>query len=145
MAWIGVQLEGTILNEDPIEEAVLPVENAVEAINSLVAEGHRITVLTDKFAPMPEERRMELKKEIESQLGSLGMDPSVEVWAGTTAPKTDLNIGSKNVTFDNDWGLALAQLQVMLEDKGLVEIPPDDGMIDSHPVGTQEGEVDELH
>lgn len=130
MAWIGVELEGTLCEED-LEGNMYPTEGAAEVMHMLVGEGHRLTVLTDKFAPAPESRKRELKQFLEQELISMGFPETMEVWAGSVRPSTDLDIGSKSVTFDNDWNLALAQLQVMMEDRGLVPEPmPDDGSLD---------------
>lgn len=130
MPWFAVDLDDTLVSKelDPMtgQEVTVPIEGAVEAMNQLAEEGHRISVYTARFAPMPESRRNELKQSIEAELTGLGFPP-IEVWTGTTKPSADIFIGDNNVTFDHDWPLALAQSQTMLEERGLVDIPPDDG------------------
>jgi hypothetical protein len=142
MAWIVVDLDGTLVQEgeitpemmDPQAAAMgqppsMPVEGAVEAMNQLAAEGHRLSVWTARFAPMPESERNRLKEQIEGELASYGFPP-MEVWTGTTKPDGDVYIDDKAVTFDGDWGLALAQTSMMLEERGLAPGPqPDDGMV----------------
>lgn len=131
MAWITVDLDETLVQKlpDPMtgEENDQPTEGAVESMAQLAQEGHRLTVFTARFAPMPESEKQRLKEQIEQELQSYGFPP-MEVWTGTHKPAADIYIGNEAITFDQDWGLALAQLQVMLEEKGLVPGPqPDDG------------------
>lgn len=138
MAWFTIDLDDTLVRKelDPMtgQEVSSPIEGAVEAMNQLASEGHRLTVYTARFAPMPESRRNEMKESIEEELASYGFPP-MEVWTGTTKPSADIFIGDNNVTFDGDWNLALAQSQTMLEERGLIDIPPDDGTM---PEGIEE-------
>jgi hypothetical protein len=149
MAWIVFALDGTLLTtgtdgafgggiDEPAGGGVgMPTPGAVEAVTQLLNEGHRVSVWTDRFAPMPEARKQQLKEEIDQELASVGFPP-LEIWTGTTKPSADIYIDRKAVTFDDDWGLALAQVQQMLEDQGLAgpdmsgmgapqEVPDDDG------------------
>ena len=130
MAWFVVDLDDTLVSKelDPMtgQEVTVPVEGAVEAMQELEAGGHRLTVFTARFAPMPASKRNELKQSIEAELLGLGF-PEMEVWTGTSKPDADIFIGDNNVTYDGDWGLALAQAQTMLEERGIIDIPPDDG------------------
>lgn len=123
MAWIVVGLDDTLLERDPMTgEYTQPTEGSIEAMQQLAAEGHRMTVFTSRFAPMPDSKRNELKTEIEQTLQMIGFPP-MEVWTGTTKPKADVFISKHGVTYDGDWGLALAQVQQMLEDAGAVPGP----------------------
>lgn len=123
MAWIGVGLDDTLLEQDPLSgEYTQPTEGAVEAMTQLLEEGNRVTIWTSRFAPAPEAKKQELKEEIEATLQALGFPP-IEVWTGTTRPKVDVFIDRHGVTYDGDWGLALAQVQQMLEDLGVVPGP----------------------
>jgi len=131
MAWIAIDLDDTLVHKlpDPMtgEESEQPVEGAVESMNQLIQEGHRLTVFTSRFAPMPESEKQRLKEQIEQELQGFGFPP-MEVWSGAHKPTADIYIGDEAITFDQDWGLALAQLQYMLEEKGLAPGPqPDDG------------------
>lgn len=130
MAWISINLDDTLVQKlpDPMtgEEAEQPIEGAVESMMQLVQEGHRLTVFTSRFAPMPDTEKQRLKEQIEQELQGYGFPP-MEVWTGTTKPAADVYIGGEAITFDQDWGLALAQLQYMLEERGLVEIPQEGG------------------
>lgn len=142
MAWISINLDDTLVQKlpDPMtgEESEQPVEGAVESMNQLLQEGHRLTVFTSRFAPMPESEKQRLKEQIEQELAGYGF-PQMEVWTGSHKPMTDVYIGNEAITFDQDWGLALAQLQYMLEEKGLVPgAQPDDGGEGSPP---EEGEA----
>lgn len=132
MAWYSIDLDDTLVRKefDPTtgEEVTVPVEGAVEAMQELEAAGNRLTVFTARFAPMPDSKRQQVKMEIEAELSGFGF-PAMEVWTGTTKPMADVFIGDNNVTFDGDWGLALAQAQTMLEERGLGDIQPDDGMM----------------
>lgn len=132
MAWIVLDLDNTLVSriEDPETGIPVtePVLGAAEAAHQLASEGHRLTVYTSRFAPMPAERRRQLKEDIEAELAGLGFPP-VEVWTGTSKPDADVFIGSNHVTFEGDWGLALAHTQSMLESRGLIEIPQDDGTV----------------
>lgn len=122
MAWIAVDLDETLVTKDPMSGQMLPIEGAPETMQQLFAEGHRLTVFTSRFAPMPESRRQEVKGEIEQEMAASGF-PEMEVWTGTTKPDADVFIGSSMITFDQDWGLVLAQTQMMLEERGLVSPP----------------------
>lgn len=131
MAWIALNLDGTLLQKlpDPMtgEESEQPIEGSVETMMQLVNEGHRLTVFTSRFAPMPDSEKQRLKEQIEQQLAGFGFPP-MEVWSGSHKPMADIYIGDEAITFDQDWGLALAQLQYMLEERGLVPPPmQDDG------------------
>lgn len=132
MAWYCVDLDKTLVMEDPETGSSVPIDGAVEAINQLVGEGHRVTVFTSRFAPMPEQRKQQVKEEIAQELLGFGF-PEIEVWTGTTKPDADIFIGDKMVTFDQDWGLALAQSQMMLEERGLVPPPTGDPSMGEEP------------
>lgn len=117
-AWIATELDGTLLESfEPGQSQ--PTDGAIEAIQTLVNEGHRVTVYTSRFAPMPETERERLKGLIEEELASYGFPP-LEVWTGTSRPSADVFLGHNHVTYDQDWGLALAQIQTMLEERGLL-------------------------
>lgn len=136
MAWIVVDLEDTLLM-DIGDGTSQPVDGAAEAMMRMAGEGHRLTIFTDRFAPMPEARKQQLREEIESELVSWGFPP-MEVWTGTTKPAADLFLGAKAVTFDGDWPLALAQMQVMLEERGLAPgALQDDGSLEGLEGGEQ--------
>lgn len=132
MAWIVLDLDNTLVQkqEDPNTgmDVTSLVDGSVEAMQQLASEGHRLTVHTSRFAPMPDARRNQLKEEIQAELSGFGF-PEMEVWTGTTKPDADIFIGGNNVSFEGDWGMALAHTQSMLEARGLVEIPMDDGMM----------------
>lgn len=117
MAWIVVSLEGTLIQDT--QEGPLPVPGAVEAMLRLASEGHRLTVFTSELAPMPQSEKQRLREMIEHDIVGLGFPP-MEVWTGTTKPEADLFIGDNYITFDGDWGLVLAQTQVMMQDRGLL-------------------------
>ena len=121
MAWIVVGLDETLLQSFAPGQSQ-PTEGAVEAMQTLAGEGHRLTVFTSRFAPMPESERQRLKETFQQELASWGF-PEMEVWTGTTKPDADLFIDNKAITFDNDWGLCLAQTQSMLEERGLLPAP----------------------
>jgi hypothetical protein len=135
MAWIAVDLDDTLVQKamdpetgEPTDQDE-PIEGAVEAMTQLASEGHRLSVFTSRFGPAPESEKQRLKEDIEATLQQLGF-PEMEVWTGTTKPSADIFIDDKAVTFDQDWGLALAQLQYMLEERGLTPGPqPNDGSV----------------
>jgi hypothetical protein len=139
MAWIVFELDGTLLDQQEVDDGTgtgattkvdLPVEGAVEAVTQVVSEGHKVSVWTSRFAPMPEARRQELKEQISETLLACGFPMDLmEIWTGTTKPKADVFIDRKAITFDDDWGLALVQMQQMLEDQGLGMVQPDDGSL----------------
>ena len=133
MAWIAVDLDDTLVQKsiDPMtgepSEEDQPIEGAVEAMQQLAGDGHRLTVFTSRFAPMPDDMKHQTKEQLEQMLQSFGFPP-MEVWTGTHKPDVDFFVDDKAVTFDNDWGLCLAQMQYMMEERGLVPGPqPDDG------------------
>lgn len=144
MPWYVIDLDNTLVTKQMDEvsgqETSLPIDGAVEAMHQLTQEGNRLTVFTSRFAPMPLERKHQLKEEIEQELAELGFPP-MEVWTGTTRPAADIFIGSDNVTFDGDWGLALAQSETMLQERGLLDIPPDNGAMEAMETVSQEEPV----
>jgi hypothetical protein len=115
MSWISITLENTLLDMDNV-----PTEGALEFVNQMVGQGHRVTVLTKRIIPMPDTERQRIKEETEQELESLGFPP-VEVWSGTTLPMSDYQIGSGSITYDNDWGLVAAQLQMMVTESQMDE------------------------
>lgn len=120
MAWIVLALDDCLVQGVVEDEQSQPVEGAIESCTQLVSEGHRLTVWTERFAPMPESEKNRLRDQIGEELHAWGFPPEMEIWTGTTKPCADIFIDPKGVTFDQDWGLALAQTQVMLEDRGLL-------------------------
>lgn len=132
MAWIVTDLDGTLLDEQG-----MPTEGAVEAVAYLMTAGHRITVYTSRFAPMPEQEKNRLKTQIEQELAQAGFQP-MEVWIGTTKPAADIFLGANHVTFDNDWNLALAQVDTMLGERGL---DPQAAQEDPNAVGQEQEEM----
>lgn len=116
MAWIVMDLDQTLVNDSEMGE--VPVDGAVEACAQLAQAGHRLTVLTSRFAPMPESERQRLKEQIEGDLAACGFPP-MEVWTGTSKPDADIFLGHNHVTYDGDWALALAQIEAMLSEMGL--------------------------
>jgi ribonucleotide monophosphatase NagD (HAD superfamily) len=127
MAWICVDLDGTLVSEDGMGGEA-PIPGSVEAMNMLAQQGHRLTVFTARLGAMPAQMREQMKQEIIQTLAQYGF-PQMEVWTATHKPGCDLFIDDRAVTFDNDWDLALSQVQMMLEERGLAaaEPPPDDG------------------
>lgn len=148
MAWIVVDLDDTLLEKGPgqidpttMEEGEpedMPTEGSIEAMQQLASEGHRLTVFTARFTPMPATMRQTLKEQIEQQLQMLGFPP-MEVWTGTTKPAADIFIDNNAVTYDGDWGLVLAQTEQMLEDRGLAQGPMP-GAAEGQPVTGEEEE-----
>jgi hypothetical protein len=137
MAWITVGYDNTLV-QDMGDGQMVPIPGAPEAIQNLMAQGHRITVVTDRFAPMPDSERMRLKEQLEQELEQIGFPP-MEIWTGFTLPASDAYIDSNAITFDNDWNLAIAQLGVMLEERGLMPGPqPDDGSMEGLEGGGEE-------
>lgn len=137
MAWICVDLDDTLIQKQPavepemVDEADtepepelhdMPIEGAVEAMTQLAEEGHRLTVFTARFAAMPASEKQRVAEEITQTLQMLGF-PEMEVWTGTFKPAADLFIDNNAVNFSDDWPLALAQAQQMLEDRGLAQGP----------------------
>lgn len=138
MAWIVMDLDQTLVSEDqppqdpsmdPMQappSGPMPVDGSVEACMQLANEGHRLTVYTSRFAPMPESARQRLKEQIEEELASFGFPP-MEVWTGTTKPDADVFIGHNHITYDGDWNLVLAQTEMMLGEMGLQPAMPQPG------------------
>lgn len=120
MAWIVVDLDRTLVS-DAAELGMageIPVDGAAEACMQLTNEGHRLTIYTSRFAPMPDSEKQRLKEQIEEELLSYGFPP-MEVWTGTTKPDADVFIGHNHITYDGDWNLVLAQTEMMLSEMGL--------------------------
>ncbi len=150
MAWIVMDLDKTLLQDggmDPQSGQPLgdvPIDGSLEACMQLAAEGHRLTVYTSRFAPMPDSERQRLKEQVEQDLASYGFPP-MEIWTGTTKPDADIFIGHNHVTYDGDWGLALAQTEMMLNDMGLTpQGMPNDastGQPDESEMGGRMGEL----
>jgi hypothetical protein len=143
MAWIGLDLDDTLVQKAPPMDPATgqememqpgeepqdsPVDGAVDAVNQLMSEGHRLTVFTARFKAMPDSEKQRMKEQIEQELQGMGFPP-LEVWTGTHKPEFDLYVGNEAVTFDGDWGLALAQLQYMMNEQGLTQPQPEEGEV----------------
>jgi hypothetical protein len=138
MAWVAVDLDDTLV-QDMGDGQTVPLPGAVEAMQQLVGEGHRVSIFTSRFAPMPDSEKQRLRQQIEDELAAYGF-PHMEVWTGTHKPAADIFIDDRAVTFDNDWQLALIQTRSMMEEMGLLPGPmPDDGSIppEQDPSGGQ--------
>lgn len=136
MAWIVMDLDQTLLQDGGMDPMTgqpmgeMPVDGSLEACMQLANEGHRLTVYTSRFAPMPDSERQRLKEQIESELAAYGFPP-LEVWTGTSKPDADIFIGHNHVTYDGDWGLVLAQTEMMMTEMGLqppMQQQPQQGM-----------------
>jgi hypothetical protein len=142
MAWLVFDLIGTLLEDDGAG-GHMPTEGAVEALTQFANEGHRLTVHSSVFAPMPESERQRIKEQLEQELASAGFPP-IEIWTGTTKPDADLFIGKKDITYQDDWGLVLAQAQTMMEDYSMIAGPQPDNGVPSQDEPEQEGQEEEM-
>jgi len=141
MAWICVDLDNTLISEENSEmDEMVPTDGAVDAMLQITNEGHRVSVFTHRFAPMPEIKKQQLKEELQQKLMAVGF-PEMEIWTGTTKPGADIFIDDKAVTFDKDWGLALAQMQMMLEERGIIP-PPSGAPEEDEQHGADDGAMD---
>lgn len=142
MAHICVGLDDILVEKDPESGEDGPVDGAVEAIGTLVQEGHQVTIFTSRFGAMPDSEKQRIKEEIEAELQLLGFPPDIEVWTATYRPPADIFIDKGFIPYDNDWGLALAHAQVELEDRGLVPGPQpgtaERAMLEEDPVDTSQ-------
>lgn len=123
MSWLVFDLSGTLVQEGSPEEegaGLQAIPGAVETLTRYANEGHRLTVFTSRFAPMPESEKFRIKTQIEQDLAGLGFPP-VEVWTGTTKPAADFYISKDAVTFDGDYDLLQAQLDYMMNERGLTQ------------------------
>lgn len=136
MAWLVWDLDGTLVQEDEMGGGLVPIPGSVETTSRYANEGHRLTVFTSRFAPMPDSERNRLKEQIEQDLNGLGFPP-MEVWTGTTKPMADMYISKDAVTFDGDYDLLQAQLDYMMNERGLVPSPQQD--MEAPPEEGQEG------
>lgn len=122
MPWLCWDLSGTLVQDGSPEEGtgLQAIPGAVETVTRYANEGHRLTVFTSKFAPMPASEKARLKGQIEQDLAGLGFPP-MEVWTGTTKPMSDFYISKDAVTFDGDYNLLQAQLDYMMNERGLTQ------------------------
>lgn len=137
MSWVVIALENTLVTGDGGDDSQ-PVPGAQEAVQRLIAQGHRVTIYTSKFATMPQQRRQEVKTTLTQELQSWGFPPEMDVWSGYDKPMADFFIGANHITFDRDWNLALAQLRYMLAESGQAPAEQGGGMTTEDAV-PQEG------
>lgn len=125
MAWIAVQLEGTLTERDEVSGQFLPLPGAVEAMNTLAQRANRLTVWSNALITMPGDKRQSWKESTEAELQAMGFPP-LEVWTASFKPPADLILGTDMVPFDSDWPLALAQINTTLRSRGLLspEVAP---------------------
>lgn len=129
MAWVVIGYDD-VLMQDMGDGQEVAVDGALDAVNFMLQQGHHLTVWTERFTPMPETEKKRLKDQLEAELQAQGFPP-LEVWTGSTKPAADVFIDKKAITYDDDWSLVLAQLGVMLEERGLAPGPqPDDGSME---------------
>jgi hypothetical protein len=128
VSWVVIDLESLLDQSGP--EGSMPVMGALDAVQLLLSQGHRVTAYTSRFAMMPAARRQTEKEAIDQELQASGFPPELEVWSGWDKPAADAFIGEKNINLDKDWPLALSQLQLMLppiQEAELAEPPPEIG------------------
>lgn len=118
MAWIVFDLDGTLVQQDEVSGGLVPIPGSVETVSRYAGEGHRMSVFTSRFAPMPESEKQRLKTQIEQDLAGLGFPP-LEVWTGTSKPMSDFYVSKDAVTFDGDYELLQAQLDYMMSERGM--------------------------
>lgn len=120
MAWISFQLENTLVQMAPPEVGggLVPIPGAIETVTRYSNEGHKLTVQSFRLIPMPDSEKFRVKKQIETELSQMGFPP-MEVWTGTTKPMSDFHVSHDAVTFDGDYNLLQAQLDYMMNERGL--------------------------
>lgn len=119
MAWICIDLDSTLVKKAPSdggEEVDVPTDGAIESVNSLLQDGHRLTIFTARFTPMPDSEKEKNKQHIQQMLIDLGFPP-LEVWTGTHKPQADAFIDDRAVGHRGNWGQTLAQTRQYLRDR----------------------------
>jgi hypothetical protein len=108
--WVGVDLDGTIL-EDPTDEDYRdivegdqpsfgnPIPDAAEALGTLIAMGVRVSIYTARFEEGADNERF--KAEIADYLESQEI-PFSDIYVGIK-PRCDLIIDNKVLRFEGDW------------------------------------------
>lgn len=117
MAWIGVDLDDTLLQRDGS-----PEDEAGDAMRELLEAGHRVTIWTARFARIQEKDHTKMRLQIEDEL-NLADVPFSDIWMGPKPP-CDLFIGDNLVPYLGDWPQALATAKIMLKARGPVEEEP---------------------
>lgn len=116
MAWLAVDLDHTLVNPDTGEAE----PGAVDAMAQLLKEGHRVSVWTARFAPMPEDKKVEVQKQVEKVLSDASI-PYSDIWTGHNKPNVDAFIGDNLVPYKGNWGQSLSALYMMLQHAGPAE------------------------
>jgi hypothetical protein len=110
--WVAVDLDGTILSEEPGMAArgefgeALP--GAKEALRELQSLGWRISIYTARFDSLDPIDAAGLRERISSELERQGV-PFTDVWVGPK-PRADWFIDNKALHFDGDWDAMLLAL-----------------------------------
>ena len=134
--WVGVDLDGTILEEPPPSDAYgsseqqlpfgAPMPGAAEALAELASLGWRISIYTARFGDesLDDETIERWAAEIAHHLDQCEI-PYSDIWVGRK-PRCDVFVDNKAVAFQGDWADIVQQLTLISSER---QEPADDGTI----------------
>ena len=119
MAWIAVDLDNTLISKKTNQAE----PGAVEAMEHLLSQGHKVSIWTARFQAMPAHHLELTRKHIEKQLKECGI-PYSDIWVGRNKPNVDCFLGDNLVPYKGDWRETVAATKMFLENDGYPNADP---------------------
>jgi len=109
-SWVAVDMDDTLVDK----HTGVATPGAAEAMQSLLDQGHRVSIWTARFShARDEEHSNAIKKQVEHEL-ALNKIPYSDVWTGHVKPDVDAFVGDNLIPYAGNWPQSLSMLHMYL-------------------------------